>query len=219
VVSHLKNAVIPGQSFWSNDSDNQHGSTEGMSSGSGTGTNTGGPRRSIWTSQYPPELLSAAREEEQYLASSSHHGPSSVPAPNIPPAPVLPRHLDKLILNVRPGGNPTSSGGGGLGAVLRSREREEQRRGRRGRNSVMGMGITASETMPVLPAGGNMDSGRERLDVPVLADDNSVLPVPSHVVLHHLSTSAIRNGMLAVATTTRYRKKVRRFSLSFALLN
>ena len=42
-----------------------------------------------------------------------------------------------------------------------------------------------------------------------LADDASVLPVPSHVVLHHLSTSAIRNGVLAVANTTRYRKKVR----------
>lgn len=41
-----------------------------------------------------------------------------------------------------------------------------------------------------------------------LADDNSVLPVPSHVVLHHLGTSAIRNGVLAVADTVRYKKKV-----------
>lgn len=46
-------------------------------------------------------------------------------------------------------------------------------------------------------------------DMPVLTDDNSVLPVPSHVVLHHLCTSAIRNGVLAVGTTTRYKKKVR----------
>ncbi|KDQ62722.1 hypothetical protein JAAARDRAFT_121533 [Jaapia argillacea MUCL 33604] len=45
------------------------------------------------------------------------------------------------------------------------------------------------------------------LDGPGLADDGSVLPVPSHVVLHHLSTSAIRNGVLAVGTTTRYKKK------------
>ncbi|EGN98581.1 hypothetical protein SERLA73DRAFT_139103 [Serpula lacrymans var. lacrymans S7.3] len=45
------------------------------------------------------------------------------------------------------------------------------------------------------------------LDGPGLADDASVLPVPSHVVLHHLSTSAIRNGVLAVGNTTRYRKK------------
>jgi hypothetical protein len=42
---------------------------------------------------------------------------------------------------------------------------------------------------------------------PVLADDASVLPVPSHVVLNHLSTSAIRNGVLAVGNTVRYRKK------------
>ena len=41
-----------------------------------------------------------------------------------------------------------------------------------------------------------------------IADDASVLPVPSHVVLHHLSTSAIRNGVLAVGNTTRYKKKV-----------
>ncbi|KIJ17661.1 hypothetical protein PAXINDRAFT_72852 [Paxillus involutus ATCC 200175] len=45
------------------------------------------------------------------------------------------------------------------------------------------------------------------LDGPGLSDDASVLPVPSHVVLHHLSTSAIRNGVLAVGNTTRYRKK------------
>ncbi|KAI0042960.1 hypothetical protein FA95DRAFT_1563790 [Auriscalpium vulgare] len=45
-----------------------------------------------------------------------------------------------------------------------------------------------------------------------LADDASVLPVPSHVVLHHLSTSAIRNGVLAVGNTTRYKKKVRAFT-------
>ena len=46
-------------------------------------------------------------------------------------------------------------------------------------------------------------------DGPGMSDDASVLPVPSHVVLHHLSTSAIRNGVLAVANTTRYKKKVR----------
>ena len=54
-----------------------------------------------------------------------------------------------------------------------------------------------------------------RLDGQGLADDASVLPVPNHVVLHHLSTSAIRNGVLAVANTTRYRKKVSSF-LPFA---
>jgi hypothetical protein len=44
--------------------------------------------------------------------------------------------------------------------------------------------------------------------MPAVTDDASVLTVPSHVVLHHLCTSAIKNGVLAVANTTRYRKKV-----------
>lgn len=39
-------------------------------------------------------------------------------------------------------------------------------------------------------------------------DDNSILPVPNHVVLNHLTASAIKNGTLGVGTTTRYRKKV-----------
>lgn len=42
----------------------------------------------------------------------------------------------------------------------------------------------------------------------VVADDTSVLPVPSHVVLGHLGTSAIRDGVLAVGATVRYRQKV-----------
>lgn len=39
-------------------------------------------------------------------------------------------------------------------------------------------------------------------------DDNSILPIPNHVVLNHLTASAIRNGTLAVGTTTRYKRKV-----------
>ena len=46
-------------------------------------------------------------------------------------------------------------------------------------------------------------------------DDNSILPVPNHVVLNHLTASAIKNGTLGVGTTTRYRKKVsRRFAMA-----
>ncbi|KIJ64425.1 carbohydrate-binding module family 48 protein [Hydnomerulius pinastri MD-312] len=120
---------------------------------------------SKWTDDIPAELVAAAREEEAYLAytAAAEYDQSGsvssqqlhVPAPNIPPAPVLPRHLDKLILNVKVGQLPPSTRGHGPG----------------------------------------------------LTDDGSVLPVPSHVVLHHLSTSAIRNGVLAVGNTTRYRQK------------
>ncbi|KAK8846589.1 hypothetical protein IAR55_005675 [Kwoniella newhampshirensis] len=42
---------------------------------------------------------------------------------------------------------------------------------------------------------------------PAGLDDNSILAVPNHVVLNHLTASAIRNGTLGVGTTTRYRKK------------
>ena len=52
-------------------------------------------------------------------------------------------------------------------------------------------------------------SASKKLDAARLTDDASVLPVPNHVVLHHLSTSAIKNGVLAVADTVRYKKKVR----------
>lgn len=43
---------------------------------------------------------------------------------------------------------------------------------------------------------------------PAGIDDNSILAVPNHVVLNHLTASAIKNGTLGVGTTTRYRKKV-----------
>lgn len=69
------------------------------------------------------------------------------------------------------------------------------------------------------PAGGLIDDT-------VAADDNSVLPVPSHAVLHHVSTwyvffffhlhfkyetslsSAVKNNVLALAATVRYHDKV-----------
>ena len=41
-----------------------------------------------------------------------------------------------------------------------------------------------------------------------LKDDNSVLGIPNHVVLNHLATSSIKNHVLAVSATTRYKKKV-----------
>ncbi|CUS12414.1 unnamed protein product [Tuber aestivum] len=40
-----------------------------------------------------------------------------------------------------------------------------------------------------------------------MKDDASVLGIPNHVVLNHLATSSIKNQVLAVSATTRYRKK------------
>ena len=67
---------------------------------------------------------------------------------------------------------------------------------------------SAAAAAATAAAAGAKKTGMAKLDGPGVADDASVLPVPNHVVLHHLSTSAIRNGVLAVANTTRYRKKV-----------
>ena len=42
----------------------------------------------------------------------------------------------------------------------------------------------------------------------LIKDDNSVLNMPNHTVLNHLGTSSIKNNVLAVSATTRYRNKV-----------
>ncbi|OCH87715.1 hypothetical protein OBBRIDRAFT_693012, partial [Obba rivulosa] len=215
----------------------------------GDGDGPGG----AWTQVIPQELIAAAAEEEVFLANADTQSASSsgVPAPNIPPAPILPRHLDKLILNVRPNAVTGAASVAGVGAAERERSRKSGRdRSRRERErerdresrARASLGMTSSNTvnvtvdseqqlaaphltLPISTASGTdvtaavlptpstpQEPSRmpvARLDGPGLADDASVLPVPSHVVLHHLSTSAIRNGVLAVANTTRYRKKVR----------
>lgn len=42
----------------------------------------------------------------------------------------------------------------------------------------------------------------------LIKDDNSVLNMPNHTVLNHLATSSIKNNILAVSATTRYKNKV-----------
>lgn len=59
----------------------------------------------------------------------------------------------------------------------------------------------------IVSEGGGMTGYGAGIGSPI-GDDNSVLPLPSHSVVNHLATSAIRNGVLAVATTTRYKAKV-----------
>ena len=46
----------------------------------------------------------------------------------------------------------------------------------------------------------------------LIKDDNSVLNMPNHTVLNHLATSSIKNNILAVSATTRYKNKVRLYS-------
>lgn len=189
-----------------------------------------------WTEEIPPELVAAAREEEAYLAytaaleydQNADGNPTPVPAPNIPPAPALPRHLDKLILNTKVGQPPVTRGRDREREKEREKEREREHRRKQGR-SLLGMTSTLARDLhkedkesekppiPITTASGTdvttvhlsspSQHTRVGLDGPGMTDDASVLPVPSHVVLHHLSTSAIRNGVLAVGSTTRYRQK------------
>ncbi|KAJ7078608.1 hypothetical protein B0H15DRAFT_788801 [Mycena belliarum] len=72
--------------------------------------------------------------------------------------------------------------------------------------STLRPGLTASGSgsgrgaapAPAVVAGGGM---------PLIADDPSVLQTPSHAVLYHLCTSSIRDKMIAVGASTRYRQK------------
>lgn len=47
----------------------------------------------------------------------------------------------------------------------------------------------------------------------LVKDDNSVLNMPNHTVLNHLATCSIRNNVLALSATTRYKDKVSPFHL------
>ncbi|EJD50440.1 hypothetical protein AURDEDRAFT_182383 [Auricularia subglabra TFB-10046 SS5] len=130
-----------------------------------------------WTSEIPKHLVGAQAEEEAYnahraLPADTRRSQPAPPVPIHPPAPTLPRHLDKVILSSR---TPRATTPGKSG---RSR-------------------------------GGSKSAKREReaAEAAAAGDDDAVLPVPSHVVLHHLGTSAIRDGVIAVADTVRYRKK------------
>lgn len=177
-----------------------------------------GQEDGAWTDKVPWQLECAAEEEEQWLNNShSHtHNQHQIPPPQHPQAPSLPRHLEKLIMNQKPPTTRTSSKQGGSSTALF---------GERGNLPVTtASGTNLSATTSTGPSSGARGSGKSRDgytklgDAPAgvhagpgLADDGSVLPVPSHVVLHHLGTSAIRNGVLAVADTVRYRKKVSLF--------
>lgn len=68
--------------------------------------------------------------------------------------------------------------------------------------------VAAIEKLPTPPSLPGF-LGKPILNAAVLMkDDNSVLNMPNHTVLNHLATSSIKNGVLAVSATTRYRNKV-----------
>lgn len=52
----------------------------------------------------------------------------------------------------------------------------------------------------------------------VSEEDNSVLHEPNHVTLNHLYACSIKDNVMALATTSRYRKKVKASSFLFHLV-
>ena len=68
--------------------------------------------------------------------------------------------------------------------------------------------VTAIEKLPTPPALPGFLSKPILNAATLLKDDNSVLNMPNHTVLNHLATSSIKNNILAVSATTRYRSKV-----------
>ena len=75
--------------------------------------------------------------------------------------------------------------------------------------------VTAIEKLPTPPSLPGF-LGKPILNAATLIkDDNSVLNMPNHTVLNHLATSSIKNNILAVSATTRYKNKVcRRFHIT-----
>lgn len=160
-----------------------------------------------------------------------------IPFP-LPRPPVLPRHLDKVILNQRVVPSTTSSTSRTDHSPTGSSRSRAAAAGfvspltsatLGGGGAVpVGLGVGMGVGMGVLGGGPgttpvvDLDAPRRRersnsrrgvvgpdgVTSPI-GDDNSVLPMPSHSVVNHLATSAIRNGVLAVGTTTRYKAKVR----------
>lgn len=66
-------------------------------------------------------------------------------------------------------------------------------------------GVKGFSTPPSLP----LFLGKSILNgTTPMKDDSSVLNIPSHTILNHLTTSSIKNQVLATSVTTRYKRKV-----------
>ncbi|KAI1284603.1 5'-AMP-activated protein kinase beta subunit, interation domain-containing protein [Xylaria sp. FL0933] len=65
----------------------------------------------------------------------------------------------------------------------------------------------AMEKLPAPPALPSFLSKPIMNNTTLIKDDNSVLNMPNHTVLNHLATCSIRNNVLALSATTRYKDK------------
>jgi len=130
-----------------------------------------------WSSDIPLDLLEAAKEEQAYL--------------NAPTIPVITNKYPKTQYVRKPQVPAAPNLPGHLGKVILNEKPPNPT-------------LLAPPTPPSAPP---PNSQNKKMDSVVIPDDPSVLPVPSHVVLHHLGTSSVKHGVLAVGSTTRYRDK------------
>ncbi|KAL7416497.1 5'-AMP-activated protein kinase beta subunit, interation domain-containing protein [Mrakia frigida] len=139
--------------------------------------------QSLWTTEIPEALINAQATEEahqNYLASlaPANRQPGSAALQN-PPGLPNPPSLPRHLEKVILNNPPKDGGSVGVSSSGSRSAREE------GTKAISGNAACWTAT----------------------PDDNSILPIPNHVVLNHLTASAIRNGTLAVGTTTRYKRK------------
>ncbi|KAF7348223.1 SNF1 kinase complex beta-subunit [Mycena sanguinolenta] len=223
-----------------------------------------------WTSDIPEALVAAAAQEEAYIlaqeqfqqqqqyrhASGSGSGDGSrgssrgrhivlngfVPEPSIPPAPRLPRHLERLILNrpspgvviarvatgavgsgssmnavgveatpaVSPALRVTTASGTDVSVPMMSFTSAAGNTSGSGSGSNSKAGSDSGGTTLLSPGTHPQFGAKPTVSpvaTPLIADDPSVLQTPSHAVLYHLCTSSIRDKMIAIGASTRYRQK------------
>ena len=175
-----------------------------------------------WTDEIPLELIEATLEEETYnlrveqreLEKATRRSPISIP--DIPVALPLPRFLDRAILNRPVGGrghrkdgapSPPISPGSHISRICgRATDQEVGSYSSVERTSAYMAGAASVIASPIL---------HEEIQ-----DDKPFLTVPTHAVLDHLCTTAIKYGVVGMASTSRYKNKVsfiplsRTFSLS-----
>ncbi|KAJ7913567.1 hypothetical protein B0H13DRAFT_2004882 [Mycena leptocephala] len=176
--------------------------------------------------QYHQHHQQQQQHQQHYHNSSGDEGRANsrgrhivlngfVPEPSIPPAPRLPRHLERLILN-----RPRWDGRGEWW-----REREQHECGRGGGDaepcaegddgewtdvSVPMMSFTSASNAHASSSssGGDASGSTRTTTTPSPGTHPHVLQTPSHAVLYHLCTSSIRDKMIAIGASTRYRQKV-----------
>ncbi|KAF2811485.1 AMPKBI-domain-containing protein [Mytilinidion resinicola] len=134
---------------------------------------------------YPPQVL-PLESETQLSEPKSPMPPVSEPHPPsqvVPVAPSSPKHYHQTIPR-----------------YLADLDLPEDS----SRQSRANAAVSNLPTPPSLPG----FLGKSILNVPTpMKDDSSVLVMPNHTVLNHLSTSSIKNNVLATSATTRYKRK------------